>query len=457
MGFLDTILGMFGIGQPKLAIQTSAAEAGPGKVLDVTLTLTGGSRPLPLTAFELSVKSTHEKKNADGTTAHEFNEYGKVVVPQGGRMIEPGQTVSITLQVQVPASAEASGPGLKWVVLGNADVPGLDADAKAPLTVTSTPDAWAAEDITQYRVTTTQIHYRHSSVKSDYRILRLPDGFVVTWKDQLSARNLDGSQRWRVSGWGRSFALSPDGSKLLVSNNSKELGILDAATGELVRGPMDLGKWPGDLAWLPGDALVVGSDEGVKTLQPDFFPIGLSFGGDQYVGGVAPSTDKRYFVSYPNSNVLKWSEVPTGDHGRIELNSPGDILPSADGGMLAVRGHDTFHLVDGRTFKLVRSIPVPGLKGTRYLGQEEHNHTHFGAMPRIADDNDRVLCQDGSGQLWLLNKGGDATYVWPREVIDAVEDTCWIGPDEFIALTNDGKVMRLSAKGGGAVWVQQDI
>ena len=100
---------------------------------------------------------------------------------------------------------------------------------------------------------------------------------------------------------------------------------------------------------------------------------------------------------------------------------------------------------------------VPGLKGTRYLGQEEHNHTHFGAMPRIADDNDRVLCQDGSGQLWLLNKGGDATYVWPREVVDAVEDTCWIGPDEFIALTNDGKVMRLSAKGGGAVWVQQDI
>ncbi|MDP2304957.1 MAG: sporulation protein [Pseudomonadota bacterium] len=456
MGFFDSILGMFGIGQPKLAVQTSATQAGPGKVIDATLTITGGSRPLPLTALILSVKSTKEERRPDGTTGHTFEEYGKVVLPQGGRVIAPGQVITMKMRVQVPAGVPPTGDGLKYKIVASADVPGLDADASQPLTVTDTPDAWAGEDLTKYHVTESPLSYRHSSVKSDFRILRLNDGFVVTWKNELSARNFDGSQKWRVSGWGRSFTASPDGTRLLVSNQQKELAILDAATGEVVQGPTSLGKWPGDLAWLPGEALVIGTDEGVTTMQTNFFPIGVSFGGDTYVGGVAASTDKRYFVSYPNSNLLKWTEVPTGDHGRLELPSPGDILPSKDGSLLAVRAHDEFHLVDASTLKLVRTIPVPGLKGIRHLGQEQHSSTHFGAMPRIADDNTRVLCQDGSGQLWLLDKSGDATYVWPREVVDLVEDTCWIGGDDFVALTNDGRVLRLSTRGGAPAWVQQD-
>ena len=457
MGFFDSLLGMFGVGQPKLTLQASTAQAGPGQVIDATLTLTGGSRPLPLNALSISVKRTRMVKKADGTTQHEFDEFGKVELPQGGRIVAPGKVITFKMRVQVPADAVPTGNGVTWVVLASADVPGLDADAKQPLNVTTTPDAWASEDITKFLVLDAPRSYRHSSVKSDYRILRLSDGFVVTWKNELSARNLDGSHRWRVSCCGRSFTLSPDGTQLLVSNNDKQLAVLDAATGEVVQGPIAFTKWPGDLAWLPGGAFVVGGDEGVNTMQPNFFPIGVSFGGDQYVGGVARSTEMRYFVSYPNSNVLKWAEVPTGDHGRIELQSPGDILASADGTMLAVRAHDTFHLVNATTFKLVRSVPVPGLQGVRYLGQEPYSFTHFGAMPRIADDNERVLFQDGSGQLWLLNKGGEATYVWPREIVDAVEDTCWIGPDTFVALTNDGRVMCLDTAGGAPTWVQQDI
>ena len=66
MGFFDSLLGMFGVGQAKLDLPASTAQAGPGQVIDATLTLTGGSRPLPLNALSISVKRTRMVKKADG-------------------------------------------------------------------------------------------------------------------------------------------------------------------------------------------------------------------------------------------------------------------------------------------------------------------------------------------------------------------------------------------------------
>ncbi len=456
MGFFDTILGMFGIGQPKLAITTSRTTAGPGAVIDAVLTLTGGSRPLALNAFTLEIVGTEEKTNAEGVKNHIFNRYGKVECPQGGRIIAPGQVITFHMRTQVPAGTPPTGPGLKYKISGTADVPGLDADAEQPITLTSEADAWIGEDLGRYHVLEQEGSYRNSSVKSDFRILRLPDGFVVTWKDELSCRGFDGVQRWRLPGWGRSFALSPDGTQILASNQQKEIAIFNAADGVMVRGPSQLSGWPGDMAWLQGDALVIDSGSGTSMLQPTFFPIGVGFGGDQYIGGIARSTDKRYFISYPNSNVVRWSEVPHGDHGQLQLNSPGDLFLSQDGTILVVRAGEEFHLVRAADLKKERTITVPGLKGVRYLGQAEHSSTHFGEMPRISDDNQTILCQDGSGQLWHIKANGDPLFVWPRAIVDAVEDTCWISPTEFIALTNDGRVMRLGVGGGAPAWVQQD-
>ena len=466
MGFMDSVLGMFGVGQPKLTLQSATTSVGPGGLIDATLTLTGGKRPLPLEAFTMCVRQTKQVTRSDGTKGTDFETLGEVKVPMGGQVVAPGQVITFKLRMQVPKTAHASsGKDLTHKLQAAAEVPGLDASAEQPLTLTATPDKWASEDLSQYHVVEQPLTNRHSSVKSDFRLLRLKDGFVTTWKRELSARGLDGAQRWRLPGWGRSFTLSPDGSKLLVSNDNKELGIVDVATGTLSSGPHQLSKWPGDLAWLPGEALVVGTDEGIQTLQPNFMPIGVSFGGDTYVGGVAASTGKRYFVSYPNSNVLKWSEVPAGEVGKLELQGAGDILPSQDGTVLAVRGHDEFHLVAANAgleaaqhrFKLIRTVKVPGLRGTRHFGQDEGSSTRFEPMPRVADDNQRVLVQDGSGQLYLLDKGGKPFYVWPREVVDQVEDTCWIGAESFLALTNDGRVLKLSTKGGPTEWAHQDI
>jgi hypothetical protein len=456
MGFFDTILGMFGIGQPKLAMTISRTEAGPGAVIDAVLTLTGGNRPLALNAFSLELVESEDKANAEGVKSTYTNRIGTVELPQGGQTIAPGQVISFKMRTQVPKDARPTGGNVRYKVVGTADVPGLDADASQPIVITSTPDAWATEDLSRYYVVDQELSYRNSSVKSDFRILRLPDGFVVTWKNELSCRGFDGAQRWRLPGWGRSFTLSPDGTQILASNQQKELAIINAADGTIVRGPMQLPNWPGDMAWLEGDALVIDSGSGISMMQPNFFPIGVSVGGDTYIGGIARSKDKRYFISYSNNNVVKWSEVPHGDHGQLQLNHPGDLFLSQDGTILVVRAGEEFHLVRAADLKKERTIAVPGFKGTRHFGQSEHSSTHFGEMPRISDDNQHILCQDGSGQLWLIKADGDPAYVWPRTIIDNVEDTCWIGPTDFVAITNDGRVMRLPVGGGPAAWVQQD-
>lgn len=458
MGFLDTILGMFGIGQPKLALVTSRSTAGQGAVIDATLTLTGGSRPLALNAFSIEIVGTEDKSNPDGTKSTIFNRYGKVELPQGGRTIAPGQVITFKMRTQVPKGTPPTGSGgnVRYKVSGAADVPGLDAGAEQPLAITPDADPWIDEDLSRYHTVETQGSYRNSSVKSDFRILRLPDSFVVTWKNELSCRGFDGQQRWRLSGWGRSFTASPDGKQILVSNQQKEIAILDAADGSIVRGPSQLSGWPGDMAWLEGDALVIDTGSGTSMLQPSFFPIGVGFGGDEYIGGIARSKDKRYFISHPNSNVVRWSEVPHGDHGSLQLNHPGDLFLSHDGTVLVVRAGEEFHLVRATDLKKERTIAVPGLKGVRYLGQSEHSSTHFGELPRLSDDNQSILCQDGSGQLWLIKANGDPVYAWPRDIVDAVEDTCWINATELVALTNDGRVMRLGIDGSAPAWVQQD-
>src|SRR5690606_24378224 len=89
---------------------------------------------------------------------------------------------------------------------------------------------------------------------------------------------------------------------------------------------------------------------------------------------------------------------------------------------------------------------MPGKLGVRAADQpDDFSYTQFQPIPRASDDDKLVLINDRTGQLWLVGAGkGTAYHRWPREVVDAVEDTMWMADDAFIVATNDRRLRKLS-------------
>ncbi len=62
MSFIDSILGMFGIGQPKISISIDSNQVKQGALVHGKVTITGGRRPLPLTAVIVRVVEKEQRR-----------------------------------------------------------------------------------------------------------------------------------------------------------------------------------------------------------------------------------------------------------------------------------------------------------------------------------------------------------------------------------------------------------
>lgn len=91
-----------------------------------------------------------------------------------------------------------------------------------------------------------------SSVRPDFRILPLDHGhFATSWKELLVGHDPEGVETWRIAGWGRVVATSPDRSLLAAtSGKAKQWAIFEAVAGEMVGSPVDHHDWLYSLAWL---------------------------------------------------------------------------------------------------------------------------------------------------------------------------------------------------------------
>lgn len=457
MGFLDSLLGMFGIGQPKISITIDNNQVKQGALVRGTVTITGGRRPLPLTAVIVKVQQKEEKKTESGTTTNSDTKF-ELNIPQGGRTVEPNHSMSFDFVVQVPADTNASGGAFRHEIEGSADVPGWDPSAEAKITVLPEQDEWAGEDLKRYHLLPTERHFRHSSVHGDYRLLSVDGGFATTWKTEISLRNADGSARAKIHGWGKAFAASADGKQLAASNGYKQVAIFDASNGEMTAGPFDMGDWIFDLLFLPDGSLLASASEKIFVMDGQGNQTGLIEKlGDSgfYAGGLALAQDGFFITDSNGSRIVKADKAGNVLAG-ARLSSPSALFSLPDG-KVVVECHGSVEVLDGN-LKSIKSWDLLGQEGVRYLGQSEHSYTHFKAMPHLSPDGAQVLVQDGSGLLWRMDVGsGEPVQTYDRAVLDHVEDVLWLDGGHFLAITNDGKVRKMSVAGGPAVFEHQDI
>lgn len=439
MGLFDSIKGAVGAGQPAVSIQFDSAEALRGGRLTGRATITGKERAMPLTAFDLQVVSVTQ--GVGRNTVH------KDRIPMQGAMVQPGQSLEAPFELRLPMLAPSSQMTSYEVVL-SADVPGMDPKTQALFTVLQEIDPLSAEDTQNYHVLMEPRTFRHSSVRGDFRLALLPDGFVAQWKTRVTCRNSDGSARWALDGgWGRTVSASPDGKRVATSDKNKRLVFVDAATGALGE-PIQMPSWVDDVAFLADGTIVAGGHEALWVLDAEGQIVrtidDLGY-GTPYLSSLCAGPDRVVYVIDPNKDLVMAVDIDRGVVGQVNLRNPNTLHPSRDGSRLLIDGSDRIFALDGQ-LQVLCAWELPGKKGVRYVGQEKHSSTHWKSHPRISPSGSLTLLNDATGLLWLLDTAtGRPHRSFDRGVLDYVEDSLFWDEQHFIAITNDGKVrgMRL--------------
>jgi hypothetical protein len=335
------------------------------------------------------------------------------------------------------------------------DCPGWDPSAGQALNVTTEIDPAAGENLKDYFVLPQRRDFRHSSVHGDFRVLLCDGGFVTTWKTEISVRNSDGSPRCRIPGWGKSMAVSPDGTKLVASNGHKQVGFFDLGTGEQIGEILSPGDWIFDTLWLADGTVLASSSSAVYVFDDagELKNTISSLGGEFYCSGLAEATNGFYLSDGNNGRVVH-ADTAGNVLASGTVRNPSAIFTAK--GKLTVDCSSNFGVADLGLAKIA-TFDIPGKKGTRYAGQEPHSHTHWKGMPKLSPNGEHVLIQDGSGQLWRCAAAdGTPTKLWSRDVIDYVEDTAWVDDNTFLAVLNDGHVKKVMMD-GTVVFVQKDV
>ena len=453
MGFLDTILGMFGIGQPTIAVSIDKNNLGLGGLVTATITMTGGNRDLPLTALVATLKAERDLPNNGGKT---WDTLAEEQVYFGEQIIQSGDVVRATITLQVPKDCTPSSGKVLHKVVASADVPGWDPDESIQVTITSEEDPMAAEDTSRYHVLPEERSFRNSSVRGDFRVIPGSDGVVLAWhKSGLVLRNADGSERWR-NGFGRT-AVFADG--VVIATNGKTVGWFDAATGEEQR-QVDVGDWVNNIVALPDGGVALNCTEKILVLNPEGEVANTitSFGGERdevYCGSLCADPDGTIIAIDSNERLMVRLDPASGavTHSQKLSVHPSDVYRVGDTVVV-----DSSNGVVLATSELAKSddFDLPGRKGVRFLGQSEHSSTHFKPNARLSPNGQRVLLNDQSGLLWLLDRKGKPVRNWTREQLPYVEDANWLDDANFVAITNDGRSHGVSAETGAVGWTQQD-
>lgn len=140
MGFFDKLKASVGIGQPKMALTLETTQVSRGSTLNGSFTLTAKDREVPIKQFEIEliqIKTTREW--SDTTKDYVNRKHNTTIVkkeiPKNDHVLKANESISDKFSIEISTGILATGQSIAYEVKVNADIPGLDASAKAELYV----------------------------------------------------------------------------------------------------------------------------------------------------------------------------------------------------------------------------------------------------------------------------------------------------------------------------------
>jgi hypothetical protein len=313
--------------------------------------------------------------------------------------------------------------------------------------------------------------FRHSSVRGDFRVVRSAAGVLVTWSTELSARDLQGKLLWRKPGFGRALGISLDGKQAMVSNDQRQVVVLDVSSGRELAPVVDHSKlsWIDLLSWQSDDQVLAASTrhryllDGRGALVREL-PVAPSRrpGREPWHSCLValPGTGQAIVCDIAGVNGERIARVDSATGAVLaesELRGARDAVLSDDRSSFVIDGYQQLALFDARTLKRRWAVPHPGQSRVRFPDSREGSSEVWKPLPKLSPDQRRVAVNDQSGRLWLLAAdSGTSLKALPRTLVDFVEDSVWIDDHTLVIIDNDGHVLRLDVDGARIAWSVDD-
>jgi outer membrane protein assembly factor BamB len=315
---------------------------------------------------------------------------------------------------------------------------------------------------------------RHSSVRGDFRIYKTSAGILVAWKHLLSARSLDGKSLWKKDDQGRAVAVSADGSKIVTNNDTGDLMILDAKTGNPIGAATKLGG-SGDeghpdvyisaFAWTPDGKHILALDsKHVYVLGADGkvereLKIACKENDCFFTSAAALSNDEAIISSAAGTSTgqLMRVKLADGTASAVVDYYGHDVDLAADKSLLIADGSQEVAAFDPKTLKQVWSVRMPGFAGLQSPKSTEGSYVEFKPVPKLSPDGKYVVTNDNAGQLWLLDaRSGAPVVAYPTQLVDFVEDAMFADGATLIVIDNPGNVMAIAGTPAKKLWSEKD-
>jgi hypothetical protein len=326
------------------------------------------------------------------------------------------------------------------------------------------------DDGKPYELIPQERNFMESSVKGDYRLYPLINGFIAAWGDKLSARNFDGASLWKLDSWASALAVDPEG-QIFAAADTNRLCIFDVNNGSQLCEPVLLNTYIDFIVWLDRENFAASDGKNIlifnrQAAQIDIIEGAVGDGG--FLGGIAAEPGNRAVITIldVNEHLLKKIDIQKRqvlferevDNAEQLLSAPNQPLFWTT----VVNGTELqeIRIYDSKRLRERIAIAFKGKKGVRPLKQKPNDLSFhsFISLPTLSPRGQYFLVNDNSGLLWLLDAHtGDKRRIFRRNLLDFVFHTLWIDEEYFIAMLDGGTVAKMSIRGRELVWKQLDF
>ncbi|WP_420570849.1 hypothetical protein [Kordia sp.] len=323
------------------------------------------------------------------------------------------------------------------------------------------------DDGKEYHIIPEPYDFTYSSVKGDFRLARLSNGFCASWKNFIISRDWDGNKLYTIRNYGRSVAISPDKTKLVTSSQNKGIAIFDAKTGDLI----DSGNtedFVSDLVWTKNNFIVGTNSDAIFVLDTECNPVRTikqKDGSDfDFISGITLHAENESYITVLESNGNRISIINFETEEIVktkELRNSGELFYSeAHQKFWIPYERKEFVLTLDEDLEEVKRLYYTGKKGVKHSGQDENDYscTAWATLPALSPNGRRFLVNDRSGLLMLISAHSDdeCYRTFTRDVIDYAYAMLWQDDDHFIALLDNHRVVKVNIRGKEHIFHRTD-
>lgn len=323
------------------------------------------------------------------------------------------------------------------------------------------------DDGKEYHTIPEPYDFTYSSVRGDFRLDRIANGFCASWKKFIVSRDWNGNVLYTIDGFGRAVAVSPDKTKIVTTSDDKEIAIFDAQNGNLLASATSK-SYISELVWTK-NSYIIGSNSDtlfvfdsdcnfVKSIDQingnDFeFISGLCLHrkNDDYITVLESNGDRLSIINFKTGEVVKTKEV----------RNSGELFYSEENQIFWIPfERRNFVLTLNEDLEEIKKHHYNGKHGVHHSGQDEDDPacTAWTTLPALSPNGKRFLVNDRSGLLSLISANSEElTYrTFTRNLIDYAYAMIWEDDNHFVALLDNYRVVKVNIRGTEPIFLKRD-